>query len=245
MSSTYQTLANVYTDVRFIAGKDSTTLLDADLLRMANKYYLWLVRELVDIGEMLYGQISTADLVQDQREYPLPVDEDDGETTHPYGGGAINIIRVEISYDAGANWYVASPTNLMDFDRTITLDAKLNDYGSTTSPLYWFFDRSVFITPVPSSSDSVSSGNAGIRIWYIQRPGEMEDSAEIPDLPKDFLNILAEGMLIDVFRKYGRNTDMRIAQERFDSLTDRMRSMEQEVDYGDLPRLGVTKKRYR
>jgi hypothetical protein len=245
MASIYQTLANVFSDIRYIAGKDSTTLPDSDLLRMSNKYFLWLLRENSDINENLYGQISFTDLVVDQREYPLPVDDETGGTSHPYGGGALNIMRVEISYDAGTTWRVAKVISFLDIKGPMTLDADLNDQYTRTNPVYWFYDRSIFIAPVPGSTDTTTSGNAGLRIWYVQRSPEADVTTDILNLPKDFLGILAEGVLIDVFRKYGRMNDMRISESRFNKMIDDMKSFETGIDYEEAPRLGVSRKDYR
>jgi len=244
MASIYQTLQNVFDDVRYIAGKDATTLADTDMFRMANKYYLWLLRQEADLNEYLYGQISYTDIVANQREYPLPVDNYDGTTNNPYGGGAINILRVEITYD-GTNWYVGQAVSVPDFSQEITTDAGLNNQSTKTNPVYYFFDRSIFIGPVPSSSDNVTVGNAGLRIWYLQRTGEYSDTTDIVDLPKEFLPILAEGILIDVFRKYGRINDMRLSESRFNAMTQEMRSLETGLDYDEAPVLGVKFKNYK
>ena len=138
MASTFQTLTDVYSDVRFNAGKDSNTLEDADLLRIANKYYFPMFRELVDLNEELYAEISSADLVASQREYILPTDS----SSTPFGGGLIKLQRVEISYD-GSNWYVASPISLQEIATPTILDVDLNNIYAKSSPVYWFKDRSV------------------------------------------------------------------------------------------------------
>lgn len=244
MAAVYQTLQNIFDDVRYIAGKDATTLPNTDLFRIANKYFLWLMRQEADLNEYLYGQISFTDLIANQREYPLPVDDEAGSTLHPYGGGAINILRVEISYD-GTNWVVARVVAVPDLTREITTDAGLNNQSTKSQPIYYFFDRSLFIGPVPSSSDNVGSGNAGLRIWYLQRTGELDSVSDVFDIPKEFLPILAEGMLIDVFRKYGRINDMRVSEARFNAMTQEMRSLETGLDYEEQPRLGVPYKNYK
>ena len=55
-------------------------------------------------------------------------------------------------------------------------------------------------------------------------------TTEIPDLPKDILNEVAEGMLSDVYRKYGRKSDAQLALRNFESGIARMRELEQSTD---------------
>lgn len=224
MASTYQTLTDVYADVRFAVSKDSTTLPDAQLLRLANKYYALLIRELIDLNEDLYAEIGSTDLVANQREYPLPAD-----SASTYGGGLIKLQRVEVSYN-GSMWYVAHPLSLQEIPGPTILDADLNLQFSSASPRYWFKDRSLWLAPVPSSTDSVAPGNANLRIYWIKRKNEMTSTADIPSIPKDFLNVLVEGMLGDVFRHFGRLTDMKIAENRWDTGIAKMREMEQSPD---------------
>jgi len=227
MAASYQTLDNVFSDVRYISGKDSTTLTDANLLRLANKYYLLMVRELVDLNEDLYAEISFTDLVADQREYVLPVDN----ATTTYGGGMIKMQRIEINYSGGSNdWRVADPISLQQIPTPTILDADINSEFSSSDPKYWFKDRSVWIAPVPCSTDDVVVGNANLHMYWIKRPGELKVTTDIPDLPKDFLNVLSEGMLTDVFRKYGRINDSLKAQSNWETGILNMREKEQAPD---------------
>lgn len=221
----YQTLAEVNSDVRYNAGKDSNTLLDADLLRLANKYFFLMFRELVDLNEDIYTEISSADLSADQREYILPTDS----ASTPFGGGLVKLQRVEVSYD-GTNWYAANPISLHQIPTPTILDKDINDVFSKSNPKYYFKDRSVWLAPIPDSNDDVAASNANLRIFWVERPGEMTATTDIPDIPKDFLSVLSEGMLIDVFRKYGKNTEMRIAESRWEKGLAKMRQLEQNID---------------
>ena len=227
MAANYQTLDNVFSDVRTLSGKDSVTLTDAELLLLANKYYLQVVRERVSLNEDLYAEISSADLKADQREYILPQDNTDNDPG--YGGGLIKLQRVEITYDA-TNWYPASPISLQELTGPTITDADLNEQATQTAPRYWFKDRSVWIAPVPASSDSVAADNAGLRIYWIKRPYEMTTTADIPDIPKDFLGVLAEGILYDVYRRSSRTADARDARENWILGLAKMKEYEQAPD---------------
>lgn len=225
MTASYQTLANIYSDVRKLSGKDSTTLPDADLLVAANKYYGLMVRELIGLNEDIYAEISYTDLVSGQREYPLPTDN----TTTTYGGGLIKLQRVEISYD-NSKWYVMNPLSLQEISGSTILDADLDDQFSREAPRYWFKDRSLWIAPVPDSSDYTTASNGNLRIYWIKRPVELASTSSIPDLPKDFLPILAEGMLYDVYRRFGRTSDARDALQNYYNGINRVRELEQSPD---------------
>src|SRR3990167_183998 len=111
MAAALQTLANIYTYVRSLANKDSNTLTDATLLNLANVWYYKIIRELADINEDIFGEISTASTVANQTEYALPIDD----TASTFGGGTIKILRVEISY-SGAVWKVAHPIDITNRD---------------------------------------------------------------------------------------------------------------------------------
>jgi len=227
LASVYQTLSNVYTDVRELSNKDSTTLSDANLLRIANKYYLWMVRELVDLNEDLYAEISYTDLVEDQQEYPLPVDS----TESAYGGGLIKLQRVEINYSGSSGgWRVADPISAQEIYSATITSTDINDRFTIDNPKYTFKDRSLFIYPIPDSDSDTASDNANLYIYWIKRKDEMTTSADIPKIPKDFLNILAEGMLTDVYRKFGRNKDAQLSQRNWETLLARMRELAQSPD---------------
>ena len=183
MASSYQTLTDVYSDVRYNSGKDSNTLVNSDLLRLANKYYRLMVRHLIDLNEDLYAEISNTALVANQREYPLPTD-----SITTYGSGLIKLQRVEIAYD-GSNWRVADPISQQEIVDPTVLNADLNNTFDKSDPVYWFKDRSIWIAPVPSSSDSVAANNTNLYIFWIKRPNEMTAGTDIPDLPTDFLSV--------------------------------------------------------
>src|SRR3990167_6574965 len=153
MAAALQTLANIYTYVRSLANKDSNTLTDATLLSLANIWYYKIIRELADINEDIFGEISTASLVANQTEYVLPIDD----TASTYGGGTIKILRIEKSYD-GSLWKVAHPIDITNREDPTIYDssvgptvAEVNNNYSTSFPKYGFFDRSIWIYPIPTS----------------------------------------------------------------------------------------------
>src|SRR3990167_2622764 len=223
MASVYQTLGNIYTIVRSLANKDSTTLSDATLLAFANKSYYQIVRELADANQDIYGEISVASLVANQSEYALPIDD----TASTFGGGYIDIVRVEVSHD-GSNWYPAEEIDMQNQPESIVRDATygpstatINQEYDTTQPKFAVFDKSIFLFPIPDTART----NA-LRIFWIKRPDELASSSSTPDMPKDFLYILTEGMLADVFQKFGRASESSLSYQKFQKMLKDMKRLE-------------------
>lgn len=240
MASTYQTLGNIYTIVRSIAGKDINTLTDDTLLAFANKYYYRIVRELVGLNEDLYAEISSADLVADQREYLLPQDD----TTTPFAGGLIKIQRIEVTYD-GSTWKVAEHIRFNQITTPTILDSDIDIYYSKSFPKYYIKDRALWLVPTPDSTDSVAASNAGLRIFWTERPDELTSSSSIPDLPKDWLDILGEGMLYEVLRKFSRIAEARDALNNFNIGVEKMKELEADYDQEQKYNLRIIKKNYK
>ena len=247
MASIFQTLDNVYTIVRSLANKDSNTLTDATLLAFANKYYYLMLRELMGLNEEFYTNICVADLVANQTEYALPIDS----TSTPFGSGFIKVLRVEVSHD-GSNWYVAKPIDLTNQENSIIFSsvtgptvATINQDYRSTSPKYAFFDKSVWLFPIPVSTDDVAASNANLRVFIVERPDELTASSSIPDLPKEWLAVLQEGMLYDVFRKFGRIADARDALNNWQIGLTRMRELEQVVNQEQRFNMKTVFKNYR
>lgn len=221
--ASWQLLSNIYSNVRFRSSKDSTTLTDASLLILANKYFYQIVRQLIDLNEDVYAEISSTALVAAQKEYSLPSDS----ASTPFGSGSIDVQRVEVTYD-GTNWYVADEIDLTNMKTPILgdTDANINANFSKSAPKYAYADRSIWLFPVPVSTDSVAGGNTNLRIYWIKRPGELTADTNTPELPKDFLNILEEGMLIDVFQKFGRAGESTQSYQKFNQMIETMRTLE-------------------
>jgi len=225
MSATYQTLSNIFTLVRNLSNKDSTTLTDVTLMPIANKYYYLMIRELIGLSEEFYAEISSAALVLNQREYVLPVDD----TATTFGGGLIKILRVEASYN-NTNWYVGTPTSLQNIRTPITLDVDVNRYNTQANFKYYYLDGSLFLEPVPDSDDYTTVGNTNLKIYWVKRPNELASASNIPDMPKDWLSVLQEGILYDVFRMFGRTAEAADAKQNYYGMVGRMRELEQTIN---------------
>ena len=183
MAASYQTLSQALVELRYTLGKDTNTLSDANLLIVANKYYTWIVRELNDV-ENVNGQISKADLVDGQQEYLLPTDDTDATGDYDYGGGFMQLLRVEVALD-GTNWKVAKKITGMKHPFPVSNDTYDNYVYTTATPAYWRFQNSMFFLPFPGKDVT-----AGVKIFWIKRPAELTATSDIPKLDKEFLMIL-------------------------------------------------------
>lgn len=240
MPSIWQDVLDLQTDIRYRCNKDSTTLTSSDLLRLINKWYFWAVRELIESGSDLYTQVSSTALVPNQREYPLPIDNADGTGVKPYGGGLIQIKRVEVSYD-NTNFFLADEIEYTDQANTFTAGvngtgvALIDSATNRASPKYYFMDRSIWLVPLPLTGDSGTGvNNTNLRIWWIQRPKELSLTTDIPNLPKDCLNILVEGPASDVFKRYGRASEANAAEKAALQYLERAKGLEnrdRQVEY--------------
>jgi len=151
-----------------------------------NRNYHDLVREiLTSMGEWDFGgEIATASLVADQREYTWPTD-------------ILKIKRVEVTYD-GTNWYKAGPIDTKEDDETLSLDADVNNRYQTNDPKYDAFDQSFFLFPVPT----VNSSN-GIKIWYIKDVTDLSADADEPVIAEPFQHLIAVGAAYDFAMRKG------------------------------------------
>lgn len=222
----YKTLSDVYADVRFLTGTDSTSVEDSDLLRISNKYFRTIMRALVDLGQDMYGEISTFDLVANQQEYTSPIDS----ATTPFGGGLIKILRVEAAID-GTNWYVLDSVKVEEIEKATNSVANVNAQFNASSPSYSYFDRNMFLNPIPTANVT-----AGGRIFYVKRPAEMTVATDVPEIPADFLDILSLGIQADVYQSLGNDKGMTDSLNRFNSRIAEMRAQESNNDTQDPPR---------
>lgn len=239
MAATFQTLNAVYTEVRRLTNKDSTTLPDATLLPVANRRYLELVREIIDTDDSWYAEIDTQNFTVDDGTYTIPADD----TASTYGGGAVKIIRVEVTYD-GTNWVVVQPISrkeMTDFGITLGSDTDaILDNFSESYPRYYHFGASIKIVPTPNTTRT-----NGLRIFNIARPNELTSSSSIPDIPKDFLGVLCDGLLYDFYREFQRFTEAKESKQDWLGGLANMRSLMQSRTTEDVaPVLQKRKQNY-
>jgi len=200
----WTTINDAYTDVRFRANRTATDLPDATLLPIANKNLREIYASLIGTNEDWYAEIGTFDLVADQREYTLPADS----TSTPWGGGAVKVLKLELLLD-GTNWTIANPTKVASVPVAYNETDIVGAYNNS-SPHYAAFDNSVFIF-----SGTITAVTTGGRYIYIKRPAEVTLTTDVPDLPNEFLSVLATGMLRDIYQSVRDFDNFNISTRQF------------------------------
>ena len=194
-----------------------------------------IVRALVDLDEDFYAEIGTFDLVSGQQEYNTPIEE----TSTPWGGGMIKLLRLEGTYD-GTNWKVFNSINFREISNSTQSAAAISSQFSKSSPAYSFFDNNIFLLPIPDANQT-----GGGRLFYIKRPVEMTTGADVPELPTDFLDILSLGITVDVYENLKDSSSMKDSLSRFNGRLLEMKSQESGKDVQDAPRFVPAKINYK
>lgn len=212
MASIWQSTANLFTEIRLILGKDSNTLSDANLLTLANKHYLWILKEL-NQAEYISGEISTTNLVQNQQEYTLPADG-----TAPTSGGYMDVLRVEMALD-NVNWYVGEKIDFLSNPLPANGNAPYDNY-TTSSPAWAYYDDSIFIYPTPT----VNVTN-GLKFYFVERPDEIDATTDVPEIPRDFLIVLSAFIKADAYQILGRQNEAQLQKQEAYQLLERAKQL--------------------
>ncbi len=231
MASLAQTTSDIFINIRTLVGKDTNTLSDATMLRMANFHYLWLVRE-INESEYVNGAITTDNLVKDQQAYTLPIDDTDATGALDFGGGLIDLLRVEVAMDS-SNWFVAPQTEFLTYPLPAAGNAPREIFTQGT-PAFALFNRQIFFYPIPDQAVT-----DGFKIFWIQRPAELTAASDIPDIDKEFLNVLSLFIKADVYEILGRIQESQITKQEANSLLERAKAL--QVD--DTKTLSMTTRR--
>ena len=212
MASIYETIGNVFTDIRTSVGKDSNTLTDASMYIMANKYYLWMLKEL-NQSEYISGEIAVTNLVANQHEYALPIDG-----TAPTSGGYQDVLRVEAALD-GTNWYVANKVDFISNPLPADGNAPYEQY-TTSNPKFGYYDDSIFIYPTP-----LIAVTGGLKFYFVERPNEIDGTSDIPEMPRDFLMVLGQFIRSDVLTILGRTQESTLVKQEAYQLLERAKQL--------------------
>lgn len=172
------TLANLRSDARFLIFGDSTstTYGDTDLDRNLNNWYrrciAWILT--VNGGWQVNGEIATASLAANQREYILPTD-------------ILKINSVYIKYDTDG-----------DYIKAIQRDPRnIYEYPEDYNPIYPEFDlldNSLFVY-LPNTS--IVAITDGLKIHYQTDITALSNTTDTPNLAEPFENLLSLGAAYD------------------------------------------------
>ena len=156
--STILTLDNAVDD---IAGTNTSSYTDAQKHRAFTRWAYALNNEVADSMDDwdFQGEISTADLVANQREYTFPSD-------------IFKIKRIDLKLD-GTNW---TPTIWLDeseVGNSIASESDITNKFNNASPSVSLFDKSYFVW-----SGTIAAVTGGIKIWYTEDIVGVDDSGD-------------------------------------------------------------------
>lgn len=120
------------------------------------------------------GEMSTANLVQDQNEYVLP-------------SGLIVLNRVEVKYPGQSNYVVARRIDDKQVEDSAFSNGQIS-LGSEGSPVFRVFDNSIFLYPAPSAAVT-----SGLKIETIEDITELSSGSDFPNLNPLVHKVLAIG----------------------------------------------------
>lgn len=202
-------ITTLISQTRFLTNTDSSSYSDADIQANLTRWSHLFTTEILDIQDDwdFQGEIATADLVANQREYVFPAD-------------ILKIKRIELKLD-GSNWRVANFIDEAEIGTSIASEEDIVRRFNNTNPYVSLFDRSIFIY-----SGTISDVTAGIKIWYSEEiVGKDNNGNDItafsagtdtPNIAEAFQRGLVYGAAKDWFDKY--------------NMTERSREMERQVN---------------
>lgn len=143
------TIAKLLTDVTRKGGIDSNRYSSTEIMRVftnaAHEINVEVMRAMKDND--FQGEISTRDLVANQREYLNPSD-------------LLKMKKVDLKLD-GSNWKTATPFDASEVPDKLSAEADIISRFSNDEPKVDIMDESFFIY-----SGTIASVTGGIKLWY-------------------------------------------------------------------------------
>lgn len=124
------------------------------------------------------GFIKTYNLVADTQTVTLPVSDK-----------ILKLKRVEVSYDGGTTWYLASPIDVNEYG-DVNTSARINSNFSQSSPFYDAQGNYVYLYPIPTANST-----GGLKVWITREVDEFTtaDTTQEPGIDEPFHEMLAVG----------------------------------------------------
>lgn len=162
-------------DVKFLTGTpdDFSAALIKRYINEGYKYAAMVVLSAMDQWDF-QGQISTANLVANQREYVFP-------------SNLLRITRIEAKFD-GTNWVKLQKLQENTARMPLSSETDITNSFSSVSGGAFFkdFDRSFWIY-----SGTISSVTSGLKVWYQEDITELSSDADVPVLEPAFHRALS------------------------------------------------------
>ena len=203
------TISTLNSQTRFLTNTDSTSYSSSDLYANLTRWAHLFTAEIIDAQDDwdFQGEIATANLVANQREYIFPTN-------------TLKIKRIELKLD-GSNWVVANFIDASEIGTPLSSETDITSKFDNTTPFVSPFDKGFQIY-----SGTITSVTNGIKIWYSEEIVGVDTSGnditsfsadtDKPNIAEAFQRGLIHGAAKDWFDKY--------------ELTERSREMERQIN---------------
>jgi len=171
------TLTKIRQKIRYLLGEISTdNYSDTNIDRAINDYYSRAVSAaLQNSGSWeVQGEVSTADLVADQKEYVVPAD-------------LLNLKRIEADFYDDEEWTVLSVKDMRNIYYPLS-----DDDVSASSSYVRVFDNSLFL-----ENPAESNVTGGLKIYYSKEITDLSGDSDATILPDHCNNYIIHGACLD------------------------------------------------
>ena len=196
---------------RLLGGISSTEYSDANInISINNCYHSFITKAIINNGQWeVSGDVATANIVADQKEYVLPTD-------------LIALKRIEINFTGGTNtWSVANIIDMRNKPGAIS-----NDTADGASPKIRIFDDSLFLEDNPASNST-----NGLKVFYSKEITELSSDSDEPTLPE----YLHDGLIYSACLDYAIETEQNKRINNFKALLTEKESELEEYYANRLP----------
>ena len=175
------TNGGLYQVIDDLVGSTSTS--DADKLLWCNIYYDRVVGFVLQKmkGWDFSGQIATADLVADQKNYAFPTD-------------LMTIERVEFMID-GSNYEHAENVDERSISKNID---HWETYATASKPFYYFRNNNFWVLPTPDKNVT-----NGIKIFYTKLVTQFSNDSDEPTFNRMYHIVIAYGTAYELAKNAG------------------------------------------
>ena len=203
------TISTLNSQIRFLTNTDSTSYSSSDLYANLTRWAHLFTAEIIDAQDDwdFQGEIATANLVANQREYVFPTD-------------ILKIKRIDLMLD-GSNWYRANWMDESEIGTSLASESDITEKFTNDNPYVALYDKSFFIF-----SGTITSVTNGIKIWYSKEIVGVDTSGD------DITSFSADTDKPNIAEAFQRGLVYGAAKDWFDKyeLTERSREMERQVN---------------
>jgi len=191
---------------------------DADSIIAAKIWIKKLQREVADVRQDLFGEISEADIVNAQEDYHLPED-------------CLQLKKLEVTYN-GTDYHICSEVDMNDLDYPWEWYEKNQP---KEYPVYDLVNNRMYIAPTPAADEI-----KGLKFWYIKRPTEVSTTSDTPlitastdEMLLDYQYLIADGLAVDYLKSVGSPRASEFLSDYFNGV-NQMKQQLRQLNVGTL-----------